>query len=141
VDLWKPYLKIVRQYFPKARIVLDKFHLIGQLNKAIDTIRKDEQMVQEGAGRRILKNSRWLFLYGQENLKESQVEKLHILLDLNQNLYQSYLLKEEFRSILNELSGNDGRAALLRWIEMVNSTSLEPLKKFARLVNRHLQNC
>jgi len=58
VDLWKPYLKIVHQYFSKARIVLDNFHLISQLNKAIDTIRKDEQMVQEGTGRLILKDSR-----------------------------------------------------------------------------------
>ncbi|HPC35788.1 MAG TPA: transposase [Candidatus Marinimicrobia bacterium] len=24
---WKPYLKIVHQYFPNAQIILDKFHL------------------------------------------------------------------------------------------------------------------
>jgi len=140
VDLWKPYLKIVHQYFPKARIVLDKFHLIGQLNKAIDTIRKDEQMVQEGTGRRILKNSRWLFLYGQENLRQSQVQRLRTITELNHNLYEAYLLKEEFRSIMNELNGADGQNALNRWLETVMLTSLDPLKKFARLVKRHLLN-
>lgn len=139
VDLWKPYLKIVRQYFPKAQIVLDKFHLIRQLNKAIDTIRKDEQMIQEGNGRRILKNSPWLFLYGQENLKESQRKRLTSIIELNHNLYQAYLLKEEFRSIVNELSGQDGQSALICWIETVMATTLEPLKKFAKLVKRHLQ--
>ena len=138
VDLWKPYLKIVRQYFPKARIVLDKFHLIGQLNKAIDIIRKDEQMVQEGSGRRILKNSRWLFLYGRENLNESQVQRLHTITELNHNLFEAYLLKEEFRSIMNELNGEHGQNALNRWIETVMVTTLDPLKKFARLVKRHL---
>jgi transposase len=140
VDLWKPYLKIVRQYFPKAQIVLDKFHLIGQLNKAVDTIRKDEQMVQEGTGRRILKNSRWLFLYGQENLRESQIQRLRAITELNHNLYQAYLLKEEFRSIMNELNAEDGQNALNRWIETVMVTNLDPLKKFARLVKRHLLN-
>lgn len=139
VDLWKPYLKIVRQYFPKARIVLDKFHLVGQLNKAIDTIRKDEQMVQEGAGRRILKNSRWLFLYGRENLNETQIQRLREITELNQNLYQAYLLKEEFRSIINSLNGEDAQIAINRWIETVLVTTLEPLKKFARLVKRHFQ--
>jgi len=138
VDLWKPYLKIVRQYFPKAKIVLDKFHLIGQLNKAIDIIRKDEQMVQEGNGRRILKNSRWLFLYGQENLSEPQIQRLHTITDLNRNLYQAYLLKEEFRSIMNELNGENGQNAINRWIETVMVTTLDPLKKFARLIKRHL---
>lgn len=139
MDLWKPYLKIVRQYFPKAQIVLDKFHLIRLLNKAIDTIRKDEQMIQEGNGRRILKNSPWLFLYGQENLKESQRKRLTSIIELNHNLYQAYLLKEEFRSIVNELSGQDGQSALICWIETVMATTLEPLKKFAKLVKRHLQ--
>ena len=139
VDLWKTYLKIVRQYFPQAQIVLDKFHLVGQLNKAIDTIRKDKQMVQEGKNRRLLKNSRWLFLYGRENLKESQTQRLHTLLDLNRNLYQAYLLKEEFRSILNELSGSEEPVALLTWIETIMATTLDPLKKFAGLVKRHLQ--
>ena len=103
------YLKIVHQYFHQAKIVLDKFHLISQLNKAIDIIRKDEQMVQEGKGRRILKNSRWLFLYGQENLSEPQIQRLHTITDLNRNLYQAYLLKEEFRSIMNELNGENGQ--------------------------------
>jgi transposase len=139
VDLWKPYLKIIHQYFPNAQIVLDKFHLIGQLNKAIDTIRKDEQMTQEGEGRRILKNSRWLFLYGQENLNESQSQRLNTITNLNQNLYQAYLLKEEFRSIMNELRESEGRTAIIQWIESVMATNLEPLKKFARLIKRHLQ--
>jgi len=136
---WKPYLKIVRQYFPNAQIVLDKFHLIGQLNKAIDTIRKDEQMLQEGEGRRILKNSRWLFLYGNENLKLAQLDGLQQILELNQNLYKAYLLKEEFRSIMNELDEVEGQHAICVWIETVMRTNLDPLKKFARLIKRHLQ--
>ena len=139
VDLWKPYLKIIRQYFPKARIVLDKFHLIGQLNKAIDTIRKDEQMTQEKEDHRILKNSRWLFLYGNENLKLAQLDRLQQILELNQNLYKAYLLKEEFRSIMNELSESGGPQSIVQWIETVMTTSFDPLKKFARLIKRHLQ--
>ncbi len=139
VDLWKPYLKIVHQYFPNAKIVLDKFHLIGQLNKAIDTIRKDEQMAQEKEDHRILKNSRWLFLYGNENLKLAQLDRLQQILELNQNLYTAYLLKEEFRSIMNELSESHGSQSIVRWIETVMATNLDPLKKFARLVKRHMQ--
>lgn len=138
VDLWKPYLKIVRQYFPVAKIVIDKFHLIKQINKAIDTIRKDEQMLYEGKGRRILKNSRWLFLYGYENLKSSQINRLQQIFELNQNLYKAYLLKEEFRSIMNELSETEGPPAIIRWLDTVMATNLDPLKHFARLVKRHL---
>ncbi|MBN2088332.1 transposase, partial [candidate division KSB1 bacterium] len=92
----------------------------------------------EGNGRRILKNSRWLFLYGRENLKQSQAQRLRVISELNQNLYQAYLLKEEFRSIMNELDGTEGPQAIIHWLETVVATTLEPLKKFARLVKRHL---
>lgn len=146
VDLWKPYLKVVRHCFPKAQIVLDKFHLMGQLNKAIDTIRKDEQMILEGNGRPTFKNSRlpagqagWLFLYGQENLNESQIQRLHKIIEDNHNLYQVYFLKEEFRSIMNGLTGEDGQRTVNRWVETVMITTLDPLKKFARLIKRHFQ--
>lgn len=139
VDLCKPYLKVVRNYFPEARVVLDKFHLMGQLNQAIDTIRKDEQMILEGNGRRTLKNSRWLFLYGQENLNESQIQRLHNNMEDNHRLYQAYLLKEEFRSIMNGLTGKDGQRSVNRWVETVMITTLDPVKKFARLIKRHFQ--
>lgn len=112
---------------------------LHHFNKAIDTIRKDEQMILEGNGRRTLKNSRWLFLYGQEHLNESQIQRLHKIIEDNHNLYQSYLLKEEFRSIMNGLTGEDGPRAVNRWVETVMITTLDPLKKFARLIKRHFQ--
>ncbi|MDD5581770.1 MAG: transposase, partial [Candidatus Marinimicrobia bacterium] len=62
-------------------------------------------------------------------------ERLNNIINLNQNLYQAYLLKEEFRSIMNELSETERQLAIVQWIKTVMETSLDLLKKFARLLN------
>lgn len=62
-------------------------------------------------------------------------ERLNNIINLNQNLYQAYLLKEEFRSIMNELSEMERQLAIVQWIKTVMETSLDLLKKFARLLN------
>ena len=40
---------------------------------------------------------------------------------------------------MNSLNGKDGQKALTQWVDTVMTTMLDPLKKFARLVKRHLQ--
>jgi transposase len=40
---------------------------------------------------------------------------------------------------MNGLTGEDGQKALVQWINTVMTTPLDPLKKFARMVKRHLQ--
>jgi len=42
IDMWKPYLNVVRQIAPQALIVHDKFHLFQQLSQAIDKTRRKE---------------------------------------------------------------------------------------------------
>jgi transposase len=42
-DMWKPYLKVVRQLCGQALNVLDPFHIAKHLNTAIDTVRRGEQ--------------------------------------------------------------------------------------------------
>ena len=49
-DMWKAYLKVVAKRLPQAVHVLDKFHIVASLHKAVDQVRRDEtaQMAREG---------------------------------------------------------------------------------------------
>lgn len=40
MDMWKPYRDAVRDAFPNARIVVDKFHVVRMGNKFIEDVRK-----------------------------------------------------------------------------------------------------
>ena len=41
-DMWKPYLKVVREELGQAVHVLDRFHIMKKMNEAIDQVRREE---------------------------------------------------------------------------------------------------
>jgi hypothetical protein len=49
-DMWKPYLKVIAEQVPAALHVLDHFHIMRNMNVAIDEVRRTEaaQMKQDG---------------------------------------------------------------------------------------------
>lgn len=42
IDLSKPYLNFVKEFFPNARIIADRFHVVRLINVIINKYRKDE---------------------------------------------------------------------------------------------------
>ena len=97
-DMWKPYLKVVAKKAKQAIHILDRFHIMAQLSKAIDKVRAQEvKELKEQGYEPILTKSRWLLLKRPENLSEKQETKLAELLQYNLKSIRSYLLKEEFQ--------------------------------------------
>ena len=40
--MWKPYLKVIKERIGQAVHVLDRFHIVARLNKALDEVRAEE---------------------------------------------------------------------------------------------------
>jgi hypothetical protein len=51
-DMWKPYLKVVQKKAGQAIHILDRFHIVAHLNKAIDEVRAQEarDLKKQGKG-------------------------------------------------------------------------------------------
>jgi transposase len=49
-DMWRPYLRVIREKCSQALHILDRFHLVAKMNKALDDVRAAEsrKMAQEG---------------------------------------------------------------------------------------------
>ena len=41
-DMWQPYLDVIRQKCSKALHILDRFHIVAKMNKALDEVRAAE---------------------------------------------------------------------------------------------------
>ena len=78
MDMWEPFFHSPRAPPPEAseKIVVVRFHIMGHVGKAIDTVRKQE--VREGWVPE-LKGSKYLWLYSKENLPESQRQRFEAL--------------------------------------------------------------
>ena len=83
-DLWEPYLKVIREKCSEALHILDRFHIVAKMNKALDEIRAGEsRRIASAGGVPVLKKSRWLLLKREENLKTEQRFRLRDLLRYN----------------------------------------------------------
>jgi transposase len=49
-DMWEPYLKAIREKCSEALHILDRFHIVAKMNKALDEVRTEEtrRMKREG---------------------------------------------------------------------------------------------
>jgi len=62
-DMWKPYLKVIAKKAGHALHILDRFHIMMHISKAIDKVRAEEvRDLKEKGYEPVLSKSRWLLL-------------------------------------------------------------------------------
>ena len=137
-DMWEPYLKVIREKCSEALHILDRFHIVAKMNKALDEVRAGEsrRMASEG-GVPVLKKSRWLLLKREENLKTEQRFRLRDLLRYNLKTVRAYLLKEAFQQLWDYNSPAWAGKFLDDWCRQVMRSRIEPMKKIARSLRQH----
>lgn len=137
-DLWKPYLKVIAECAGQAVHVLDRYHVMAQMNKAIDEVRAAEakRLVADGH-EPVLKHSRWVLLKRPENLTEKQTAKLKELLRYNLTSVRAYLLREEFQRFWEYRSAYWAGRFLRDWCAKALRSRIEPMKKVARMLRSH----
>jgi transposase len=137
-DMWKPYLKVIKEEAAHALHILDRFHIVARLNKALDEVRAAEhRRMQEDGYSPVLTKSRWLLLKRPENLTESQELKLNELLKYNLKSVRAYLLKEEFQFFWDYVSPHWAGKFLDQWCTRVMRSNIDPLKREAKTLRRH----
>jgi transposase len=137
-DMWEPYLQVIREKCSEALHILDRFHIVAKMNKALDEVRAGEsrRMAREGF-LPVLKKSRWLLLKREENLKTEQRFRLRDLLRYNLKTVRAYLLKEAFQQLWDYNAPHWARKFLDEWCRQVMRSRIEPMKKIARSLREH----
>ena len=137
-DMWKPYLRVVAKKAGTAIHILDRFHIMSHMNKAIDEVRAQEARALKAQGdASILKHTRWLLLKRPENLTENQEARLAELLRYNLRSVRSYLLKEDFQFFWTYVSPSWAGHFLDRWCTRTLRSRIEPMKEVARMLRTH----
>ncbi len=137
-DMWKPYLKVIKKKAPDALHILDRFHIMSNINKAIDEVRAGEhRKLAEDGYEPVLKKSRWCLLKRKENLTEKQAVKLKDLLKYNLKSIKAYLLKEELNLFWEYISPHWAGKFLDLWCTKVMRSQIGPMKKMAKSLRKH----
>jgi len=137
-DLWRPYLNVVAQKASQAIHVLDRFHIMANLNKAVDQVRAEEARTLKADGyEQVLKHSRWCLLKRPENCTPQQTLKLQEILKYNLRTVRAYLHREDFQQFWEYRSPTWAGHFLDGWCARVMRSRLKPLKKQVRTLRKH----
>jgi len=137
-DMWKPYLQIIAEMAPKAINILDRFHIMSHMSKALDEIRVGEVKELKSKGLEpVLTGSRWCLLKRPDNLTDKQVDKLSDLLKCNLKSVRGYLLKEDFQRFWEYISPYWAGRFLDEWCARTMRSRLKPMKKVAKMLRNH----
>ena len=139
-DMWQPYIDVIRERLPDAVLVFDKFHLIQQLLKALDTVRREEVAELKKRNPELLKRTRYLWLKNPENLTPKQRARLGYLEKLNLRTNRAYLLKESFQELWGYASKGWARRFLKKWFWWATHSRLKPMRDFAWTLKRHIED-
>lgn len=132
-DMWDAYQEAAEEKLPHARRVVDRFHVMKNLNEALTKTRRAIQKEADEETKEILKGCRWLLVKNRENLTPEQDLQLTQMLQASPELKCCYELKESFRDLFNQsLSRRKAKNRLRRWIAQVEATPFHALKAFVQ---------
>lgn len=138
MDMAKGFINSFRKHCPSIKIIYDKFHVVKHLLDALNEVRKTELKKAGEKMKGLLCGKKFILLSRERNLKGKAKQALKDLLRFNQRLFKAHLLKESFGQLWSYTYKGAAKKFWEGWKEQLKWSRLEPYKKFAQMVDRHL---
>jgi transposase len=131
MDMLHCYAKGVRENFPNAQIVYDRYHVMVMAGEAVDEVRR--QLQRKGAE---LKGSLWVLRGNEWNLsEEQQLQRLTLA-----RIYKPIGRALALRSALQDVYGatrEQGPELLRNWCRWAARSRLKPFLKLAQTIRQY----
>ncbi len=107
---------------PRAKVVVDKFHVLLHVHRALDQVRTSLQPQRGKKGD--LFRARYLLLTGVERLTPERYSRLMDVLGRYPQLRRAWVLKETFRAWYHSATRAEAEQGLKAWEAEVQEASL-----------------
>lgn len=115
MDMWSTYRDVVKLVFPKARIVVDKFHVLKMANAGLDMVRVKLRDSLSNAERRLLMRNKSILRKKAKDLTFTDNLNLEYWLNRAPILRAAYQLKESFYAIWESKTKDEALDSYLLW--------------------------
>lgn len=137
MDMGANFAAATRQAAPDAKIVHDRFHVSKHLNEAVDKVRRDEHRRLLAKGDESLKHTKFLWLQGAAVTGERALSFAE-LCERDLKTARAWAHKETFTEFWHQPDGIAAKRFFEEWNTAVMRSKLEPVKKVAQTLSRHL---
>lgn len=137
IDLFSMYMSVSykagrKEYFPNSEEVYDRFHIKKLLNEAVDLVRRKEVREID-----TLKNTKYLWLKNERNLKEKEKIQLADFIEKDACLTaKAYQFKQSFDQLW-KIQKHAIVPYISEWMEQVKKTTMESMKDFVSSVENN----
>ena len=135
MDMNRAYRDIARTFFPKAAIVIDRFHFVRYGVWAFENVRKRVQKSLNPQQRKLFKRSRKLLLARASRLSTEDRQAVEVMLSHSEDLTRAWLLKEEFFKFVDAKSSAAAKAALDSFRYFAKRIRLAEFTECLRMLN------
>lgn len=131
-DMSPAFIKGIKEEFPGALLIFDKFHIMKLVNEAVDQVRREEQGTN-----RVLKKTRYIWLKNPENLTKKQLKTLGTLKDMNLKTSRAYNIKLSLQLMWSVADAQLANAYFKKWFFWATHSKIEPIIKVAKTLKAH----
>ena len=145
IDMWRAFEKSIRVHCRKkvgdeirvAKIIYDKFHVIRNLNKALNTVRKAELGKALGRFKKTLSGKKFVLLKRQARVRGKAREALDAILAASPKLLKAHLLKESFGHLWDYTYKACARRFWEDWKAQLKWQRMPSYRRFVKMIDRH----
>ncbi|HEU0227558.1 MAG TPA: ISL3 family transposase [Arachidicoccus soli] len=136
MDMWKPYMNVIKEVAPQATIVHDNFHVVKKLTEAIDNTRKKEVKNCD-----LLKFQKFNVLKNSENRSDQQKKLFTELAATNINTTKAWQVRENYKVLWSYINLNKETAKDLikTWIDNSKTYAIEHVNKALNTIEAHIE--
>jgi transposase len=142
MDMWEPYVRATMAGLPLAaeKIVFDRFHVMKQMNEAVNRVRLGEHRKLSSWGCGLLKGTKHWWLYAAENLPDRYRAGFARVKDRNLQTARAWAIKETLRGLWAYTSTTWAGKFFARWFGWAKRSKLTPVKKVADMIKTRIDN-
>jgi transposase len=138
MDMWEPFALSARDHLDdEDKIVFDRYHVMGYLAKALDTVRKAENRALTAGGDKSLTGTKYLWLHSAESLPERHHERFEVLHGGDLKTGLAWAIKESLRWFWDYRLRGWGEKHFNAWYFWATHSRLQPVIDAARTLKRH----
>lgn len=133
MDQHEDYAASVREHCKKATIVWDRFHLMQNFEEAVNEVRKDLHLEQQGGSEmRRLTRGKYRYLFLKKELRRTEEEKSHIdgVLKENERFAKLEIIKERMLTFFDEPSEASAKTIFEEMGDWIWQERFEPLMRW-----------
>lgn len=141
LDMWQPYIAALKNVVPQAseKIAFDRFHVAKHIGDAVNKVRQLEHRAFHAQGDSPLTRSKYLWLRRSENLDADEESRLEHLCRCATKTARAWSLKELAITLWSYACRGWARRAWKHWCSKAMRSRLEPIKRVARMIKKHLE--